>query len=138
MNAYFAWAAALVIILCLVHSVLGEILLIRRLNSANLPSLAPFSLIEVRQMGLIGSPDLARDTLRLTWHLPTVLGLGFGAILLWLSLPTSPRTDLIFVAKAMALSSWACTLIVLFCSKGKHPGWLAFLAIAILTSLGSR
>ena len=135
MNAYFAAAGGLAFILALVHTVLGELLILRRLSKEGLPPLAPFSLIEARYMGLTGSTELTRRTLRLTWHLTSVLGVGFAAILLWLSLPSSAGNDLVFVQATMALSSLACSLVALCCSKGKHPAWAAFLAIAILTWL---
>ena len=136
MNANFAAAGGLTLLLGLAHSVLGELLLFRRWTNDCLPPLAPFSLIEVRKMGLAGSTDLARRTLRFTWHLPAVLGWAFGAILLRLSSPSSPGTDLAFVERAAALSFGACSLVVLFCTRGQHPGWVAFLAIAILIWLG--
>ena len=136
MNAYFALAGGLALIVGLAHSVLGELLIFRRLAKDSLPALAPFSLIEVRKMGLAGSTDFTRRTLRFTWHLPPVLGGGFGAILLRLSVPSSPSTHLAFVESATALSFFASSLIVLFVSRGKHPGWVVFLAIAILIWLG--
>src|SRR5262249_62165946 len=118
MNVYFAVAGVLALLLGLAHSVLGELLLIRRLTNDHLPPIAPFSLVELRKLGLAGSADLTRRTLRFTWHLPTVLGAAFGAILLWLSLPSSPGPDLGFVKWAMALSISACSLIILFCTRG--------------------
>src|SRR5262245_65685967 len=81
MYLYFAVAGGLAIILAVAHSVPGELLLIRRLNKESLPPLAPFSLIEVRKWGLVGSGDAAKDTLRFSWHLPSVFAVGFGAIL---------------------------------------------------------
>ena len=46
MNIYFALAGGLTLLLGLAHSVLGELLLIRRLHNESLPSLAPLTLIE--------------------------------------------------------------------------------------------
>lgn len=135
MNAYFVAAAGLVLVLAISHSVLGELLLIRRLSNDGLPALAPFSLIEMPKMGLTGSPEMARRTLRCTWHLPGVLGLGFAAILLWLALPTSRPTESAFLQTTMALTFIACSLVVLFLTSGRHPGWVAFAAIGILTLL---
>src|SRR5262249_7819427 len=79
MNVYFAVAGVMALLLGLAHSILGEILLLRRLTNDHLPPIAPFSLIELPKLGLMGSADLARLTLRFTWHLPTVLGAAFGA-----------------------------------------------------------
>jgi hypothetical protein len=123
MNLYFALASGLGLLLCLSHSVIGELLLISRLTNDGLPVVG-------------GSPDFARRTLRFTWHLPTVLGCGFCAILLWLALLASPGIELAFVERALTLSFAACTLIVLLISKGKHPGWVAFLGVTLLTFLG--
>jgi hypothetical protein len=136
MNTYFALAGGLALLLSLLHSVMGELLLFRRWIRDSLPAVAPFSLIEVRKLGLTGSPDLARQTLRFTWHLPAVLGLGLGAVLLRLSWPDSQGAQLAFVERATALSFLACSLLVLLCSRGKHPGWAVFLAIALLIWLG--
>jgi hypothetical protein len=134
MNAYFVAAAVLIVLLVLAHSVIGELLLISRLSSSHLPRLAPFALFEAPKLGLVGNPDLALATLRFTWHLASVLGLAFSAILLWLSL-SGPRTDLGFLQQTMAISFGVCSLIVLLCTQGRHPGWVAFAAIAILTWL---
>src|SRR5215813_5847012 len=131
MNLYFAVAGGLALILALAHSIPGELLLIRRLNKESLPPLTPFSLIEVRKWGLVGSGDAAKDTLRFSWHLPSVFAVGFGAILLWLSCSSPPRTDLAFVEHVTALVFLASSLIVLLCSKGTHLGWVLLLAIAI-------
>jgi hypothetical protein len=136
MNICFALAGGLAILLGLVHSILGEILLLRRLRKDSLPVLAPFSLFEVRPLGLTGNPDLALGTLRFTWHLPTVLGLGVAAILLGLATPSAAGTPLVFIERVLALSLLACTLVVLVISKGKHPGWIVFLVITILVWLG--
>lgn len=123
MNAYFALAGGLAILLGLGHSVLGELLLIGRLTRACLPPLA-------------GSTDLALRTLRFTWHLASVFCWCIGAILLRLSLPASPDSQLAFVQSATTLSLFASVLIVVVISRGKHPGWVVLLAIAILTWLG--
>ena len=123
MNSYFALAAVLAFIVGLTHSIVGELLLIRRLSNDCLPALA-------------GSKDLARDTLRATWHLPTALAWGIGAILLRISLPSSPSSNLAFIEGAIALSLLACALVFLFSTKAKHPGWAGLLAVGLLVWLG--
>src|SRR5437868_8348014 len=122
MNFYLALAGCLAIVVALAHSILGELLLISRLTREGLPPLA-------------GSTEFARRTLRFSWHLPTALGLGFGAILLRLSWPSSSGTDVAFVETATALSCLATSLVALVISRGKHPAWLALLAVAVLTWL---
>jgi hypothetical protein len=119
MNYLFALAGCLALVVGLAHSVLGELLLLRRLSEDSFPALA-------------GSKAFARRTMRLTWHLPTVFGWGFAAILLRLSLPSSPGSHLAFVEGAAAFSFVAAALVALFVSRGKHPGWVGLLGVAIL------
>jgi hypothetical protein len=123
MNTYFVLAGGLAIIVTLVHSVLGEVLLISRLTADGLPALG-------------GSKEFARRTLRFSWHLCTAFGLGLAAILLRLAWPSSESTDLAFGKTAIALSCLAASLIALIISRGKHPGWIALFGVAILTWLG--
>jgi hypothetical protein len=123
MNTYFALAGGLAILVALSHSVLGELLLISRLSADGLPAYG-------------GSKEFARRTLRFSWHLCTAFGLGLAAILLRLAWPSSVSTDLAFIKTAIALSCLAASLIALVISKGKHPGWVALLGVAILTWLG--
>jgi hypothetical protein len=123
MNQYFIVAGGLAFSLGLVHSLLGELLIFRRLPKDVLPPLA-------------GSTDLTWRTLRMTWHIPTVFAWGFGAILLQISFPSSPNNHLVFVENVMVLSFFACSLIAVFITKGKHPGWIVMLSITILLYLG--
>ena len=58
-----------------------------------------------------------------------------GAILLWLAMPTTPADGTMFLRGAMAVSVFACSLLVLVYSRGRHPGWAAFMAIGILICL---
>ncbi len=124
MNIYLALAGCLAILVGLAHSIVGEWLLIGRLTREGLPPLA-------------GSQEFARRTLRFSWHLTTVLGLGFAAILLRLSWASSPGPDVGFIETATALSCLATSLLALIISRGKHPAWLALLGVAVLTWLGS-
>ena len=122
-NLYFFIAGILTLFLGLAHSVLGELLLFRRLVKDQLPPIA-------------GSKGFTLRTLRVTWHVPTILAWGFGAILLSFSLLSFADNNLEFVKKAMAVSFLISSLIVLFGTKGKHPAWIVLLAIAVLTWLG--
>jgi hypothetical protein len=123
MNLYFVMAGGLAIIVCFVHSVLGEMLLISRLTEDGLPALG-------------GSKAFARRTLRLNWHLPTVLGCGLAANLLRLAVSSSPSSESAFIESATALTVLVASLIVLVVSRGKHPAWAALLGIAVLVWLG--
>ena len=123
MRSYFVAAACLALFVGLAHSILGELLLIGRLVSDGLPP-------------LLGNREFARRTLRFTWHLPTALACGFAAILLRLARPDAPGAQLAFVERATALSFLASATIVLLISRGKHPGWVGLLGVAILIWMG--
>jgi hypothetical protein len=105
-------AAALTVLLALAHSYLGErYILIRLFRRDNLPKLA-------------GSAEFTKQTLRMAWHIMTVLALGFAALLM--------KTDLrVTIAVTMAL----CGVLGLVFTRGKHLSWIVFFAIAALTWL---
>jgi hypothetical protein len=124
MNLYFVAAAALTIIVGLVHSVLGEVMIFSRM----------------RQQGFVpanGGGLLRESNVRIlwaSWHVLTVLGWGMGAILLWLALPSSASNP--FVAHAVAVSMLVGSAFVAGGTKGRHPGWIGLLGVAVLVWLG--
>ena len=120
MNPYFAVAGALAFLVGLIHSLLGEIMIFRKTIGS------PASVALERRY---------RGILRATWHAVPVFGWGFGAILLWFP-SYSSRVDVAFVEDTMALSFLAASLLTLYFTKGRHPGWIALLVIAVLVWLG--
>ena len=72
-----------------------------------------------------------------SWHVVTVLGWCLAALLIWLALPTSSAATQLPVARAVSGSMLASSILVLVGTKGKHPGWLGLLGVAILTAIGS-
>ncbi len=126
MNSYFVAAGSLAFLVGLVHSVFGEVLVFRRM----------------RQGGLIpteGGAILREQHVRIlwaSWHLVTVFGWGFAAILLRLSFPSSEYAFQVFVEKTVLFSMLAASLIVLVGTKGKHPGWLGLLGVAVFLWIG--
>lgn len=118
-------AGALVLVIVIAHSVLGEILLLRHLpRLANVPELAP---------GL--GDALTRRTIRLTWHVPSLLGVAMAAILLSLGARASLAASDRFVVSAIAGSMLACGALALVVTRGRHPAWVAFLLVAALAFL---
>jgi len=112
------------VLVAFVHSVLGErYILVRLFRRNDLPK-------------LFGTDDFTRRTLRFAWHITSVMGLGLAAILVMLDSPgdTFTRRTAEIVAATCALSG----LVALAGSRGRHPAWIAFLAIAVLTWLGSH
>jgi hypothetical protein len=119
-------AGCLTWVLGVVHSVLGEILIFRRM----------------RKGGIIpthGGPVLGERQVRIlwaSWHLVTVFGCGLGAILLRHSLGPLGHTDHVFVGNTIMFSMFLGSILVLIGTTGKHPGWVVFFAIAVLLWTG--
>ena len=126
MNAYFGVAAGLVFLLGVVHSVLGELLIFHRLREGSLISSSVSPILRERDVRILSA----------TWHALTVSGWGFGAILLRLSFSSSQYTVQAFVESTILFSMLSASLIVLIGTKGKHPGWLVLLVIAISLWIG--
>ena len=122
MNLTLLVAAALVVVVCAIHSVLGErVLLIPLSKRDDLPQ-------------FLGDRDYAKKTLRFVWHVTSVFGLGFAAMLVALAAPGPPdsRTLLRIIAVTVGVSG----LVALVVSRGRHPSWIAFLLIAALVWFG--
>jgi len=115
-NIYLLAAAALAISTAIVHSWLGERVLIG-------PLLAP----ERREYPL--ASDFKRDVLRYAWHLTSLAWVGMGAAFAALAFaPLQPQGRLaILILGTTFLLHGLITLVI---SRGKHLAWLAFLAIA--------
>jgi hypothetical protein len=131
MNAYFIAAAALALVVGLVHSVLGEIMIFRRMRKPG------------RVIPTDGGTRLLGSNVRIlwaSWHVLTVLGWGMAAILVWLSLSDSRGADdgVIeqAIGQAIAISMLAGSLLVLIATKARHPGWIGLLGVAVLVWLG--
>lgn len=130
MNLSFLIAGILCFVLGIVHSIFGEILIFssKREKGAIVPAKK--------------SPDLKAGHLRIiwaTWHLASVLGGCLGAILLKISLqPIGLDSEVSkMVVQSTIFGMLAGCLLVLIGTKGKHPGWIVLLLIAILLLLGS-
>ena len=107
-------AAALFVLLVIAHSYLGErYILIRLFRRDNLPRIG-------------ATANFTKFTLRLAWHITSVMGLGFAALLV-----VEPTT--LTVAQIISLTSAGCGLVSLAISRGRHPSWIVFFAIAALS-----
>ena len=121
MNTYYLAAAAVAFLLGLAHSVLGEVLIFRRLRaegsraSGNLPR---------RHMAAVWS----------TWHLLTLFGWGLAAVFVWMAYPGA---DIGTLALTLASFLALCAAFWLFGTRGRHPAWIVFLLLAALSYLGS-
>lgn len=126
MNQYFVAAAAFAFVVGLAHSVLGEILIFRRLRLGGLVPTNGGNVLHERHVRIIWA----------TWHIVTVFGWCLGAVLLRLALPADQTSSDVFIEQAIVLAALAASALVLFGTRAKHPGWIGLLAIAVCTWLG--
>jgi hypothetical protein len=127
MNWYFVAAGILSFAIGLVHSVLGESLIFRRMRASGF--------IPTNGGQVLREPHVR--ILWASWHVVTALGWCLAALLIWLAFPTSSAMPHLPIALAVSGSMLASSILVLVGTKGKHPGWLGLLGVAILTSIGS-
>lgn len=126
MNACLVTAAVLAFLVGLVHSVLGERLIFRRLRQGRLVPTNGGSLLQERHVRILWA----------SWHVLTVFGWCISAVLLWLSLPSSSPSSALFIEHAVVIAMLAGSALVFFGTKARHPGWVGLLAVAVFVWLG--
>jgi hypothetical protein len=124
MNGYLIMASVLTALMCLVHSVLGEMFILIPMH---------------KREGRAGSTRLTtRAVLRFTWHILSVLGLGMAGILWYYSRFTALAGDQIAVLRILALTFLISFGLALAGSRARHPSWAVFLVVAGLTWFSAR
>lgn len=126
MNWYFAAAGALAFAVGLIHSILGETLIFRRM----------------RKRGLVptdGGPLLGERHVRIlwaSWHVLTVFGWCIAALLLRFAEASPHGGDHAFIDFAIVAAMLAGSALVFAGTRAKHPGWIGLLGVAVLVWLG--
>ena len=114
-------AAAMILLLGLAHSVLGERYLLRRLfRRPDLPH-------------LFGSDDFTKRTLRFAWHLTTIAWWGLAALIVKLG-QGEARDSLLIISVTAFLSA----VIALVGSRGRHLSWIVFVLVGVSVWVGGR
>lgn len=120
MNTLLFAAGVLSIVVGLIHSILGELLIFKKLREGSFV------------------PTMAREPLRernvrilwATWHLASIFGWAIGAILIKLAgLDLTVSESII---QYIAFSMFVAGVLVLVATKAKHPGWVGLCTVAIL------
>ncbi|HEY1014712.1 MAG TPA: hypothetical protein VGE07_18520 [Herpetosiphonaceae bacterium] len=122
MNWYLVAGGVALAAIGLIHSVLGERRIFRRLRGA---SFIPTD----------GGSHLREPHVRIlwaTWHLATALSWGLAAILLWLALPSSQPLAQSPIPALIAAAVFASGGLVLIGTNDRHPGWIGLLGAAVL------
>ena len=125
MQSYLLAAGVLMILIGIAHSVIGEILIFRQLRAGTIvPLLAPAPLRE-RHLRILWA----------NWHLCSVLGWGLAALLMVIARSPDLPTYALNI-RIIAIATLAGSLLVLYATRGQHPGWLGLLVAAGLSWLG--
>jgi hypothetical protein len=126
MNLYFAGAAVLAFVVGLVHSVFGEHLIFRRLRAGGLGHANGAAILRTSHVRILWA----------TWHLATAFGWGLALALVWMAGAQPGQQPPAVLAFGIAAAMAAGSLLVLAGTRGRHPGWIALLGVAVLTWLG--
>lgn len=130
MNLHLVFASLLIFLLALAHSVLGEIKIFRRFKDVQ--GLPPFSGIPLFRK----REKATEQTLRMVWHVATLLGCGFSAVLAFLSCQVIFNEGEVQIIQVISITMFSCSLTALCMSKGNHSAWIIFLIIGVLCLLG--
>ncbi len=110
-------AAALILLVGIAHSYLGErYILMRLFRRSELPA-------------LFGGTKFTQHTLRFAWHLTTLAWLGLAGVLLLIAADAITPHALGLVVGTTFLVHGAVALLA---SRGKHLSWPVFLIIGLL------
>lgn len=126
LNIPFLAAALLLIVIGLVHSILGERLIFRRMRHGGFIPTEGGSVLREPHVRILWA----------TWHVVSALGFGLAALLLWMAQPAQAPLAQSFIASALSAALAASSALVLIGTKGKHPGWIGLLAAAGLVAAG--
>ncbi|MDO6428258.1 hypothetical protein Q4489_14655 [Thalassotalea sp. 1_MG-2023] len=119
-------AGVFAILLGVIHSILGELLIFKKLRHKTVVPTQGGSLLAARQLRILWA----------SWHLVTLFGWSLGAILWTIAFASSSHVDVIGMITYNIAAIMLCSaLLVLFATKGKHPGWVVLTLISVLTLL---
>lgn len=126
MQTQLFWAGLVMALTALVHSVVGEFLIFRQLRSSGIVPTQGGPLLRERHVRILWA----------SWHLVSVLGWALTAILIAVALSPGHPLPSTWLVKVAIAASLAGSALVLFATRGRHPGWFSLLVAAILAWLG--
>jgi hypothetical protein len=126
MNAhYLMFAGTLCFVVAAAHSILGEWLIFRRLRVGGVvPTCAAPPLLE-RHVRILWA----------TWHATTAFGCALGVLLIDLASPAGAPGRVESLVDSIAVAMLVAAALVLIATRGRHPGWIGLLGVAVLAWL---
>lgn len=116
-------SAGILILVALIHSILGEYLIFKRMRVGKLVPTQAQPILRERYVRILWA----------TWHMASLLGLSIAII--FIQLGTTPEAALhqpIVITACAGLA--ASSALVFFATKGMHPGWAGLLIAAALAA----
>jgi hypothetical protein len=125
MNHAFSSAAALAVATGLAHTVIGEILIFRRMRRGTFVPTFGGDVLRERHVRILWA----------SWHALTLLAWAMAAMLVVIA--SSPENELsLAITRLISLAMGTGALAVLVGTRGRHPGWIAMLVVASLIEFG--
>lgn len=126
MNTSLFISGILCFILGLTHSIMGELLIFRYKKKANkiVPTIVK-AYLKQRHLRIIW----------VTWHLVSFFGWCIAAILIKIACQQSAfDLEIVnFIIYSITITMFSSSFLVIFGTRGKHPGWVVLLIIGIIT-----
>ena len=126
MNKYLAAAGTLAFLVGVIHSVLGERLIFRRMRIG--------TIIPTNGGKVIGEGHVR--IIWASWHIVTLFGWLIAATLILLAASPNRMQNQDVLLSAIASTMLVSALLVLIATKARHPGWAGLLGVAALVWLG--
>ena len=123
MHPLLATAAVLALVTGVIHSFLGERLIFRHLRTSSIVPTLPAPPLQNRHVRILWA----------TWHLASVLAWALAGILWQLARSSGASLSAQSVLVASAAGFIAGSLLVLFATRGRHPGWIALAIVGGLS-----
>jgi|APSaa5957512535_1039671.scaffolds.fasta_scaffold71483_3 hypothetical protein len=119
---YLLISAVIIIVTAIIHSVVGEKLIISPTLKLDLPQ-------------IFKSDFLTKRTLRFAWHITSIVWIALAGIILTIAQNPLDTTG-IFIIKIISLTFLMSGLISLVGAHGKHFSWYVFLAVSVILWIG--
>ncbi len=126
MNWYLVTASALAFLVGLIHSILGEGLIFRRLRQGGFVPTNGGNILDERHIRILWA----------SWHIVTIFGWCIAYVLLRLALPTTNTGLIEIIEQAFFIAILTSAALVFISTKARHPGWVGLLGVAICIWLG--
>ncbi|WP_395376352.1 hypothetical protein [Marinicella sp. W31] len=125
MNEWFFIAGCLALVLGIVHSILGEKLIFRSLGKQRLVSSEDDRVLRKKHIRTLWS----------SWHLLTLFGWSFAAIMLMMAWVADTTLWPLYMRWILMSTFLISTVFWIFGTRGRHPAWIIFLLITVLIGL---